>query len=106
MSENETIGESLRLEDLFRATQQLMRESDASFMDAKDALSEAVYDMYQARRLLKEWKEDPENRRAEIAQRIEWEEYHKESLRERFEQEMYYANKRIAELKEKLEDVG
>lgn len=87
-----------------------MRESDASFKDAKDAFSKAAYDMDQARRLLKKWKEDPEKRRAEQQAEIAWlinnEEYHKESLWEQFKREMDYANKRIRELEEKLDKLG
>lgn len=98
------------MKDLFRATKRLMRESDTSFMDAKDAFSKAAYDMDQARRLLKKWKEDPEKWRAEqqaeIARLIKYEEYHKEYLREQFEQEMYYSNKRITELEENLDKLG
>ena len=47
-----------------------------------------------------------DNRRIELAREIEYERYHKESLRERFEQEMYYADKWIAEPQKELDSLG
>ena len=108
MSDKESIHELTGYWGPMEALAQVRAQSGASLREAFNAMRDARGDQEEALRLLREGRSQEwlDNRRVEIAKEREYEELHKESLQERFDEEMYYANLRTIGLKEELDSLG
>jgi hypothetical protein len=84
-----------------------MDESGASLQDARAALKDADFDVEVALQLLKDrgqW-ETPESRKVQIAEHIEFLEEHKQSLRERFEEDLAFVDQMIRRARKTLQTI-
>jgi DNA-binding transcriptional MerR regulator len=107
MTEGKTLAEIFGLGSPIKAIKQLRDESGASLQDARAALKDADFDVELALQLLKDrgqW-ETPESRKVQIAQHLEFLEEHKQSLRERFEEEMAFADREIGRARKTLQTI-
>jgi DNA-binding transcriptional MerR regulator len=107
MTEGKTLAEIFGLGSPIKAIKQLMDESGASLRDARAALEDADFDVEVAVQLLKDrgqW-ETPESRKVQIAEHIEFLEEHKQSLRERFEEDMAFADRMIRRARKTLQSI-
>jgi DNA-binding transcriptional MerR regulator len=107
MTEGKTLAEIFGLGSPIKAIKQLMDESGASLQDARAALKDADFDVEVALQLLKDrgqW-ETPESRKVQIAQHIQFLEEHKQSLRERCEEDIAFADQLIRKARKTLQTI-
>jgi translation elongation factor EF-Ts len=107
MTQGRTLAEIFGLGSRIKAIKQLRDESGASVHDAQAALKDADFDVEVALQLLKDrgqWK-TPESRKVQIAQHIQFLEEHKQSLRERCEEDIAFADQLIRKARKTLQTI-
>jgi hypothetical protein len=107
MTEGKTVSEILGFGNRIEAIRRLKDESGASLQDTKAALEDADFDVEVALQLLKDrgqW-ETPESRKVQIVQHIEFLEEHKQTLPERFEEEMAVTDLMIRRARKTLQTI-
>src|SRR5215208_6741533 len=107
MTDGKTVSEILGFGNRIGAIRRLKDESGASLQDTKAALEDADFDVEVALQLLKDrgqW-ETPESRKVQIAEHIEFLEEHKQFLRERFEEEIAFADREIGRARKTLQTI-
>jgi hypothetical protein len=103
MTEGKPVSEILGFGNRIEAIRRLKDESGASLQDTKSALEDADFEMEKARRLLKErGQESPKTREVRITEFIEGLEESKRFLREKFEEDIAYLDRLIAQERKKL----
>ena len=107
MTKGKTVSEIFGTGNPMQAIKRLRDESGASPKDAQVALKDANFNVDEARRLLKERGqcETPENLKVQIIQEINDLEEHKRFLRERFEEDIAFADRSIIRARKKLRSI-